>query len=100
MTPILIHLPDPIGWISLTPDQLRNAQSLARTVFPGPIGETSRAQPAELVDADGLARALNVDASWVLKKARRREIPVVKLGKYVRFCVADVIKSQEKEVQP
>lgn len=103
MTPILVHLPDPIGWIALTPDVLHDAQERAKMVLGAPtrVDETtSRAQRAELVDAVGLARALGVDASWVLRSARRREIPVVKLGKYARFCVADVIASRRQDLKP
>lgn len=102
MTPVLVHLPDPIGWIALTPDVLRDAQQRAHDVLGTPAKvdvAASRTQPVELVDAAGLARALGVDASWVLRSARRREIPVVKLGKYTRFCVDDVIASRRKEPQ-
>jgi excisionase family DNA binding protein len=43
-----------------------------------------------LVDAAEIADRLGVPKSWVLESARSGAIPCVRLGRYVRFCEADV----------
>ncbi|MGO9038188.1 MAG: hypothetical protein ACLQKH_09400 [Steroidobacteraceae bacterium] len=62
-----------------------------RCLRPIAVEVPSPTTAAELVDADGLAQALGVERSWVLRKARLREIPFVQVGKYVRFDVAAVV---------
>jgi excisionase family DNA binding protein len=44
----------------------------------------------KLVDADGLAQAVSLPKSHVMTLARQGRIPSVKVGKYVRFNVAEV----------
>lgn len=43
-----------------------------------------------LIDAKGAAEILGVPASWVLAEARAQRIPHCRLGKYVRFDVAEL----------
>ena len=48
-----------------------------------------------LVDVDGLAEYLNVPTSWVYEQTRNRgtgSIPRVKVGKYVRFNIYEVLE--------
>ena len=48
-----------------------------------------------LVDVDGLAEYLNVPTSWVYEQTRNRGdgcIPKVKVGKYVRFNIYEVLE--------
>lgn len=101
-SPVLLHLPDPIGWISLAPDRLRDAQLLARSSLEGlphmADEAASRAQGAELVDVAEMARRLSVDASWLLKRARERRLPFYQLGKYVRFDPDEVIAQCRKSL--
>lgn len=49
-----------------------------------------RSSAPPLIDAKGAAEILGVPASWVLAEARAQRIPHVKLGKYVRFDVAEL----------
>ena len=52
-------------------------------------------QHTSLVDSDGLAEYLNVPKSWVYEKTRDKgkdSIPRVKVGKYVRFNVHEVLE--------
>ena len=52
-------------------------------------------QNTPLVDTDGLAAYLNVSKSWVYEKTRNKgngSIPRVKVGKYVRFNIHDVLE--------
>jgi hypothetical protein len=44
----------------------------------------------ELLDAKQLAAKLNVPKSWVAEQGRLGNIPVVKLGRYSRYRLADV----------
>jgi excisionase family DNA binding protein len=43
-----------------------------------------------LLDADAVAQRLGVPRSWVLESARSGAMPCVRLGRYVRFDLADV----------
>lgn len=86
---IILHLPDPVGWIALTPEALRVAQSEAAELL-GVVKRDDGEVPAtrsELVGAKQAARALGVEASWLMRRARLRKVPFVKAGKYVRFDV-------------
>jgi hypothetical protein len=38
-----------------------------------------------------------VPVSWVYEQSRRGRVPTIRLGRYVRFRVSDVLKSQRKE---
>ena len=45
-----------------------------------------------LIDVSEVARRLNVPRSWVYERTRRRSIPHVRVGKYIRFRWADVLE--------
>jgi excisionase family DNA binding protein len=52
-------------------------------------------QNVPLLDSDSLAEYLNVPKSWVYEKTRDKSngsIPRVKVGKYVRFNIHDVLE--------
>lgn len=53
-----------------------------------------------LVDAKTMAKILDVPKSWIYQRTRpgAERIPVVRLGKYVRFKPADVILYYEGKV--
>ena len=53
-----------------------------------------------LLDAGQVAELLGVPKSWVLESARSGAIPCVRLGRYVRFDVADVEAWIESCKQP
>lgn len=55
------------------------------------LESVKRAEARALLTAEETARVLGVDANWLLIRARRREVPFVKLGKYVRFDPQAVI---------
>jgi excisionase family DNA binding protein len=54
--------------------------------------ELQRRAEDELLDVDGLAEALKVPKSWVYENCRLGKIPTVRIGKYVRFRLNDVLK--------
>jgi hypothetical protein len=47
--------------------------------------------PSELVDADELQARTGIPASWWMTQARERRLPFRKMGRYVRFDVAEIM---------
>ena len=45
-----------------------------------------------LLDISEVSRILGVPKSWLYEKTRRREIPHLKLGKYLKFDPRDIEK--------
>lgn len=82
---IAIPLPDR-RWLVLDEPTFRAALAAGDEFVPNTSREPAcRAERRELLTAVEAGRLLGVDASWLLLRARRREIPYVKLGKYLRF---------------
>ena len=54
----------------------------------------SEAPDAKLVNVQEMARILGVAESWLYERTRRgsKAIPLVRLGKYVRFHPNEVVK--------
>ena len=50
-----------------------------------------------LLNVKELAEQLNVDPSWVYGKTRTGEIPHLRVGKYRRFVLADVLAWLRKQ---
>lgn len=50
-----------------------------------------------LLDAKAIAERLGVPESWVRESARSGSIPCVRLGRYVRFDLADVERWLEEQ---
>lgn len=50
----------------------------------------------KLINANGASKMTGVPASWFLESARKNIIPHIKLGKYVRFRMGDIIEAMEK----
>ena len=46
-----------------------------------------------LLKVEEVAQALNVPTSWVYKKAERGELPCVRVGRYLRFDLQQVMAS-------
>jgi excisionase family DNA binding protein len=51
----------------------------------------------ELLGPEELAERLKVPISWVYEQSRLGKIPTVRIGRYVRFKLNDVLKSRRKE---
>ncbi len=79
------ELPRVVGALS---EALAVAQR--RLVEPQPV-QTST--DGRLVTADEMAEQLGIKKSWLLDMARQGRVPHVKLGRYVRFMPAEVLKS-------
>lgn len=82
----IVPLPG-VGTLELPEDVYQRCLRPIAVEMPSPTANSDA-----LVDADGLALALGVERSWVLRKARLREIPFVQVGKYVRFSVDAVVE--------
>lgn len=95
MTVFLLHLPEPVGWIALTPEFLREVQAVARETLRADTNNSDttipRASAVTLLTAEDAGRLLSVDASWLLRQAREGRIPHVKLGRYVRFDPRELV---------
>lgn len=61
------------------------------------IREEIKQTEERLLDPEELAERLKVPLSWVYENSRTGKIPTVRIGKYVRFRLVDVLKSQRKE---
>jgi predicted DNA-binding transcriptional regulator AlpA len=65
--------------------------------FRAIIREEIKANDERLLDPEELVERLKVPVSWVYEQSRRGRVPTIRLGRYVRFRVSDVLKSQRKE---
>jgi len=52
---------------------------------------------AELLTPEDLADRLKVPLSWVYEQSRQGNIPTHRLGRYIRFDLAEVLASQKKD---
>jgi excisionase family DNA binding protein len=65
--------------------------------FRAIIREEIKANDERLLDPDELAERLKVPVSWVYEQSRLGKIPTIRIGRYVRFRLDEVLKSQRKE---
>jgi excisionase family DNA binding protein len=49
-----------------------------------------------LLTPEELAQQLSVPVSWVYEQSRQGNIPVHRIGKYIRFSLPEVLDSQAK----
>jgi excisionase family DNA binding protein len=56
--------------------------------------------PRELLTPEELADKLKLPVSWVYEQSRQGNIPTHRLGRYIRFDLQEVIRSQQKKLQP
>jgi len=81
-------LTSPYGPLAMTPDEIRDALSLASDLLPAAdIGrdDASGAERPHLMDAREVARLFGIAPTWLLQRARERRIPHYRAGKHVRF---------------
>ena len=50
----------------------------------------------ELLTPEQLADKLKVPLSWVYEQSRQGNIPTHRIGRYIRFDIAEVLESQKK----
>jgi excisionase family DNA binding protein len=49
-----------------------------------------------LLTPEALAQQLSVPVSWVYEQSRQGNIPVHRIGRYLRFDFAEVVEAQKK----
>ena len=52
---------------------------------------------SELLTPEQLAKKLKLPVSWVYEQSRLGNIPTHKLGRYIRFDLAEVLRSQKEK---
>ena len=57
-------------------------------------------QDHALLTPEELAGKLKLPVSWVYEQSRQGNIPTHRLGRYIRFNLQEVIRSQEKKAEP
>jgi hypothetical protein len=77
-------------FLLLTLEQFQEALDRGRTLVPQTSTLAVR-EVDEILDADGIAERTQIPASWFLEQARQRKLCHLRAGKYVRFCVTDVL---------
>ena len=53
--------------------------------------------PSELLTPEELADKLKLPVSWVYEQSRLGNIPTHKLGRYIRFDLAEVLRKQKEK---
>ncbi len=53
--------------------------------------------PDELLSPEELAARLKVPPTWVYEQSRQGKIPTHRIGRYIRFNLAEVLASQKKD---
>jgi len=68
------------------------ATGWARLVLPNvPASPPTPGPQLALVDAETLSEMVQLPPSWIRDRARRGQLPVVRLGRYLRFRPDDVL---------
>ena len=88
---IVVPLPDG-RWLALDRPALDAALAAGAEMALQPMVAVYPASPRLLTSAQ-LADQLNVPATWLEEAARRSEVPCVRLGKYLRFDIDEVMSS-------
>ena len=61
------------------------------------IAQARANESRELLEPEELAARLKVPVSWVYEQSRQNQIPTHRIGRYVRFDLAEVLESQKKK---
>jgi hypothetical protein len=58
--------------------------------------EIAKGDVPELFTAEGLAEKMKLPVSWVYEQSRQGNIPTHRIGRYLRFNLAEVLESEKK----
>jgi excisionase family DNA binding protein len=83
--------PDSTPAFTLTVGQI---DEIVRRAVQTALAREGRADP--LLTPDDLADKLKVPVSWVYEQSRQGNIPTVRIGRYIRFRLQEVVDSQKK----
>ncbi len=90
MSAVLVFLPDGRALGFATADELRDAIALGAHLSKPMVPNTDMVNEEPLLDADGLARALNIPVNWIEEGAREGRIPFYRAGRWVRYRRSEV----------
>jgi hypothetical protein len=89
----LVAVPLPDGrWLALEPETFRAALVSGAELSP-PAAPCGAPSGPRLLTSEQLGEQLSIPATWFEDAARRDEIPSVRIGKYVRFDLDEVLAS-------
>ncbi len=89
-----------LGLLAIEPEALREALAAGAEFAPRPTASAAASTPEPLLDAEALAQALNVPATWVESAARTGKIPAIYCGRYPRFRRSAVEAALAREAGP
>jgi excisionase family DNA binding protein len=87
-----LNAPDSTPAFTLTEAQLRK---LIREEVQTALARDAHTRP--LLTAEELAAQVKVPVSWVYEQSRQGNIPTVRIGRYIRFRLVEVIASQQSK---
>ena len=76
-------------FLLLSQEQFQEALAHGREFVPQTTEQTGREDM--ILDAEGMAEVTQVPASWFLEQARKNMLPHLRVGKYVRFRLGEVL---------
>jgi excisionase family DNA binding protein len=90
---VVLALPDG-RWLAMSREQfdaalMAGAEFAPPAATPGGVG----AAGPRLLTSEQLAELLSIPSTWFEEAARRDELPCVRVGKYVRFDLDEVLSS-------
>jgi excisionase family DNA binding protein len=59
-------------------------------------GTNANGYASPLLTPEQLSETLSVPVSWVYEQSRQGNIPTHRIGKYIRFNLAEVVESQKR----
>lgn len=83
--------------LALTVEQFNEARERARAIMPPVVTPAGSPQADQVLDAGGMEKATGIPATWFLEQARRKMVPHLRAGKYVRFELAKVLEALRAE---
>jgi excisionase family DNA binding protein len=82
---------------NLLSDELRlEIASIVRDVIRNELAAHKSQTDEPLLNSEELADRLRVPVSWVYEASRRGDIPTVRIGRYIRFHLTEVLASEAK----
>ena len=75
-------------------------ESLLRRIVREEIKAAINSQDSPLLTPEQLAERLAVPLSWVYEQSRQGNIPTHRIGKYIRFNLAEVVSQKKNRGSP
>ena len=72
-------------------------EGIVRRVIRQEFETLQNGKTAQLLTPEQLADRLKVPVSWVYEQSRQGGIPTHRVGRYIRFDLAEVLESQKKK---